>query len=977
MATTLPTPYQQFIHKSRYARWIEDEARRETWEETVDRYVNHMCDEQCAGKIPDDVRQQIRDSILGLRVMPSMRCMMTAGKALARDQVAGYNCFAGDTLVTTREYGIIAIRELAGKDVHIVDGNGEWVVARCRSYGSRGIYEVSVPVSGNGKDMVFRCTGNHDWLLRKDGSRVKTVDLKPGDKLLNGKMPERPVVDDDSDDFAQGVRHGIIYGDGTRQMKNHSLNGSIVQKVCKGFTIRLCEDWEEYLKFFGGFPVSYPESYGGQPVVYLFGLAIDQKELPEVDDGFFTDEYLTGFIRGWIAADGSVGKTGQVSLAANEEGLAWLYKVGPALGFVPRGHRGYPERTNLSDRKEKLFHVELDRRYLVANDLLISRKRERFKYIRDCDFGTVKSVVDTGVEEEVFCFDVPTTHSFLLTRNVLTGNCSYVAIDDPKAFDEMLYILMCGTGVGFSVERQFINKMPTVAERLRPSKTVIGVEDSKLGWANAYRELVSMLYQGRIPKWNVDEVREKGARLKTFGGRASGPDPLVDLFNFTVEVFKGAEGRRLNSIECHDICCKIGEIVIVGGVRRSALISLSNPSDDRMRHAKDGNWVDLTPWRGLANNSACYTEKPGMDVFFREWLALFDSKSGERGIFNREAVTRWAEKGGRRDPNYEFGTNPCSEIVLRSCGFCNLSEVVIRAEDTIETLKEKVRVATIIGTMQATLVDFRYLREIWRTNAEEEALLGVSLTGIMDNELMSGKKGKKELVAALEELRDYAIEVNAEWAERLGVNPAAAITCVKPSGTVSQLVDCASGIHPRYARHYVRRVRATQTDPVAVLMAHLGIPMEADVKKPKSIVVFSFPVRAPDDAVISDDLSSLDHLELWKTYQLHWCEHKPSITVRLREHEWMEAGAWVYRNFDIVSGISFLPHSGHTYQQPPYEECTEEEYMELLEQMPDEYDWSQLCKFEKEDRTMGTQIFACLGKDSCDVADIIRPEDQE
>lgn len=639
MTTTLPTLYQEFIHLSRYARWIEEDKRRETWEETVGRYVTHMCDVQCQGKIPDDIKEQIREAILTLKVMPSMRCMMTAGEALERDNVAGYNC-------------------------------------------------------------------------------------------------------------------------------------------------------------------------------------------------------------------------------------------------------------------------------------------------------------------------------------------SYISIDDPKAFDEILYILMCGTGVGFSVERQFVNKMPIVAERLRPSKTVIGVEDSKMGWANAYRELISMLYQGRIPTWDTSEVRKAGERLKTFGGRASGPAPLEDLFNFTINIFNDSQGRKLSSIECHDLCCKIGEIVVVGGVRRSALISLSNPSDDRMRHAKSGNWWETTPWRALANNSACYTEKPGMDNFMREWLSLYDSKSGERGFFNRAAVVKWAEKFGRRDANYEFGCNPCSEIVLRSCGLCNLSEVVVRSEDSIDDLKHKVKMAVIIGTIQATLTDFRYLRDVWRENAEDEALLGVSLTGIMDNKLMAGKDGKKKLVEVLSSLRDYAVLVNKDWAKKLGINQAAAVTCVKPSGTVSQLVDCASGIHSRYSPYYIRRVRADVKDPLATLMKELGFPYEPDVTKPDSNLVFSFPVKAPEGALVTEDIPSLEHLELWKTYQLHWCEHKPSITIHLREHEWMEAGAWVYKNFDIVSGISFLPFSGHNYKQAPYEEVTQEEYVELLGVMPEHIDWKLLSKYEKEDQTIGAKEYACSG-DSCEIVDLV------
>lgn len=592
--------------------------------------------------------------------------------------------------------------------------------------------------------------------------------------------------------------------------------------------------------------------------------------------------------------------------------------------------------------------------------------------------GNVSSDVKEEIRNGILKLEVMPSMRCMMTAgkalerdNVAGFNCSYVAIDDPKAFDELLYVLMCGTGVGFSVERQFVNKMPRVAERLRPSKTVIGVEDSKIGWANAYRELVSMLYQGRIPSWNTSDVRKAGERLKTFGGRASGPEPLEDLFRFTIEIFKQAEGRKLNSIECHDLCCKIGEIVVVGGVRRSAEISLSNPSDDRMRHAKSGEWWKHTPWRALANNSACYTERPGTDVFMREWLALYDSKSGERGIFNREASKKLAAKHGRRDPEYEFGTNPCSEIILRSCEFCNLSEVVIREDDDVESLKRKLRLAVIMGTMQATLTNFRYLRDIWRENTVEEALLGVSLTGIMDNKLTSGKNGKKELVSVLNELREYAVEVNREWSERLGVNQAAAITCVKPSGTVGQLADCSSGIHPRHSKYYIRRVRADKKDPLATLMYMQGFPCEPSIEKPDSTVVFSFPMKSPENALTDDDVTSLEHLDLWKVYQMYWCEHKPSITVSLKESEWMEAGAWVFRNFDLVSGISFLPHSGHIYQQAPYEEIDEAKYEELLAQMPDA-DWSMLTEYEKEDQTIGMKTYACSAG-GCDDVDLPAP----
>lgn len=562
-----------------------------------------------------------------------------------------------------------------------------------------------------------------------------------------------------------------------------------------------------------------------------------------------------------------------------------------------------------------------------------------------------------------------TAGAALSRDNVAGFNCSYLAIDDPVAFDELMYILMCGSGVGFSVERQCITKLPIVAEVVKKTNSTIKVRDSKIGWAEALRELISLLYSGRIPEIDVSEVRKAGERLKTFGGRASGPGPLLDLFKFIIHIFKNAVGRKLTSIECHDICCKIGEIVVVGGVRRSAEISLSNPSDDRMRHAKSGEWWKTNSQRSLANNSACYTEKPGMQQFMGEWTALYESKSGERGIFNREAAINQAFKFGRRDPEHEFGTNPCSEIILRSCQFCNLSEVVVRQDDTIESLTRKVRLATILGTMQATLTDFRYLREKWKTNSEEEALLGVSLTGINDNEYTSGKRGLDKLKEMLNTLRDEAVLTNKEWAERLGINQAAAVTCVKPSGTVSQLVDCSSGIHPRHSDYFIRRVRADMKDPLCQMMIAQGFPWEPEVGKENDIAVFSFPVKAPDGALTRDDVTALDQLNLWLTYQLEWCEHKPSCTINVRENEWMEVGAWVYKHFDIISGISFLPFDDHTYIQAPYEECTEEQYVDLLNEVPNAY-WENLVEFEFEDCTKGSQELSCTGS-GCENVDVL------
>ena len=551
-----------------------------------------------------------------------------------------------------------------------------------------------------------------------------------------------------------------------------------------------------------------------------------------------------------------------------------------------------------------------------------------------------------------------------LDRDEMAGfNCSFVAVDHVRAFDEILYILMCGTGVGFSVERQFINNLPTVSEDFHQSDTLITVKDSKIGWASAFREMVSMLYAGQVPKWDVSKVRPAGAKLKTFGGRASGPKPLIDLFNFTTAMFKKAAGRKLTSVECHDLVCKVADIVVVGGVRRSALISLSNLSDDRMRVAKSGQWWVDNGQRALANNSAAYTEKPDMEIFLEEWLALIQSKSGERGIFNRVAAKKKAAEFDRRDPNHEFGTNPCGEIILRSAGLCNLTEVVIRAGDTLEDLMDKVEVATIMGTFQSSLTNYRYVRNVWKRNAEEERLLGVSMTGIMDHEVLS--KPSDEAAQWLTQLREHSVKTNAKWAKKLGINASVAITTVKPSGTVSQLVDSASGIHPRYSQHYVRTVRADKKDPLAQFMRAEGFPVEDCVMKPDTTDVFAFPVRGPEHAVFRNDMSAIQQLEHYLMFKRFWCEHNPSITVYVRDHEWLAVGDWVYSNFDDVGGVSFLPHTDHVYQQAPYTECSEAEYEALAGKMPT-VAWSKLQEFEKEDSTENAQTLAC-SSGSCEL----------
>ena len=608
-----------------------------------------------------------------------------------------------------------------------------------------------------------------------------------------------------------------------------------------------------------------------------------------------------------------------------------------------------------------------------------------FDYMQGLHGNIITKSLRRKLEDKILGLEVMPSMRALMTAgpalktcNVTSYNCSYIPVDSVRAFDECMYILMCGTGVGFSVERSNVDKLPIVNEHFEDSSTVIKVADSRSGWAKALRELLAMLYVGQIPTLDVSDVRPAGAKLKTMGGRASGPAPLIDLYNFCVGIFKGAKGRRLYPIECHDLMCKIGEVVVVGGVRRSALISLSNLGDDQMRHAKSGKWWENEGQRSLANNSVAYKTKPDMGTFMREWLALYESHSGERGIFNRQAAINKVKENGRRKASekenpvepedyIQFGCNPCSEIILRPYQFCNLTEVVCRATDTIETLKEKVEVATILGTLQSTLTDFKYLRKVWKHNTEEERLLGVSLTGILDCPILAPNSVALELT--LIKLREVAVQTNKKYAKMLDIPQSTAITCVKPSGTVSQLVDSASGIHARHSEYYIRTVRGGNTDPLTQFMKDVGIPAEPDLGKPNTTTVFSFPTKSPYGAVTRTEMTAIDQLEYWLVFQRHWCEHKPSVTISVKEHEWMEVGAWVYKNFDEVSGISFLPFSEHTYQQAPYQDINEEQYNTFLEKMPNHINWSLLKEYEKEDTTIGSKEFACTA-DPCEIVDI-------
>ena len=602
-------------------------------------------------------------------------------------------------------------------------------------------------------------------------------------------------------------------------------------------------------------------------------------------------------------------------------------------------------------------------------DFMVNQLKEKHNYIPD-----VKLVQQ--LREAVFNRNVmPSMRSVMTSglalerENVSAYNCAFLPVDNPRSFDEAMYILMCGTGVGFSVEYAYINKLPSVPDVLEKSETVIIVEDSKAGWAKAYRELLAMLWAGQIPAIDISRLRPAGARLKTMGGRSSGPQPLVNLFDFTIKLFKGAVGRHLKPIECHDLMCKIGEVVVVGGVRRSAMISLSNINDIEMAQAKSGQWWENNSQRALSNNSVAYKRKPEMAQFIAEWKSMYDSKSGERGIYNVAAAQKQAAKYGRRSPDIHYGTNPCSEIILRPYQFCNLSEVVIREHDTIQDLENKVKLATILGTWQSTLTDFKYIRKIWKDNTEEERLLGVSLTGQFGHTLMSGKEGIEKLESVLSLLREIAVFTNKAHAQKIGIPASAAITCVKPSGTVSQLVGVSSGMHPWHSQYYIRTVRGDKKDPLTKFLVDSEIPSEDDVMKPEVTTVFSFPVKSPSNAILRKDLTAVEHLNIWLTYQKYWCEHKPSITVSVHEDEWMEVGAWVWENFDEVSGIAFLPYSDHTYKQAPYQECTEEEYLELLAKMPSEIRWQDLVFYETEDGTVGSQALACVASD-CEIVDI-------
>ena len=625
------------------------------------------------------------------------------------------------------------------------------------------------------------------------------------------------------------------------------------------------------------------------------------------------------------------------------------YKMTPYNNFISKSRYS----RYLDDKGRREHWNETVARYF---DFMEQHLKDKQSYVLTKELRAELESAVNNLEVMPSMRAIMTAGPALERQNIAAFNCSYLPIDDPKAFDEAMYILLCGTGVGFSVEQQYVSKLPEVPEQLFASETTIVVSDSKEGWAKSLRQLLALLYSGEIPKYDVSKVRPAGARLKTFGGRASGPGPLEELYKFCIAKFKGATGRRLSSLECHDILCKIGEVVVVGGVRRSAMISLSDLSDDKMAHAKAGAWWDGQGQRALANNSAVYQEKPYIGQFMREWTSIYESHSGERGIFSRDASQRQAAKNGRRDATYDFGTNPCSEIILRPYQFCNLSSCIVRSDDNMDTLERKIRIAAILGTFQASLTNFPYLRKVWQKNTEEEALLGVSMTGILDNALLNNPDDA-DLPARLERLRNVAVDINAEFADAIGINRSVAVTAIKPEGTVSQLCSTASGIHPQHSQYYIRRVRADNKDPLTQFMIQSGFVAEPCVMKPDSTTVFSFPVKVAEGALLREELSALQHLKLWLLFQRHYCEHKPSVTISVKENEWMDVGAWTYKHFDEVTGVSFLPYDGGTYKQAPYEECTEEQYNQLKMLVPDSVDWENFKEYD--DNVEGAQMLSC------------------
>ncbi len=910
-----PSAYEKFIFVSRYARWLEKEKRRESWAEAVQRLVDYC---RTRVEIPEDVSIELYTAIHNLETMPSMRALMTAGPALEKNDICAYNCFTADEKFIT-DKGYKSFEETVGQKVNVLCADKKWRAATVLPFGKQLTQLVTFRPTKSRSSVrrIIKTTSNHRWITKERGV---VCDLRVGDAVPSSSV---------SSSFnREAFVRGFGFGDGTLDNK-----GNAIIRLCGLKDLR----WVNLFKEEGAH-VSYYSYFNGDAMCrFKQEHHSNWKTLPydKLDD----PSYLSSWLQGYFEADGSWGNQPTLS-SQNSEALDFVEHIAPLAGKIVTGRSiEKNSQTNYGTRKNLLEKIVL--------------RDETWFYVTS---------IDELDEEEVYCVVEPETETFTLEAGIVTKNCAYLPVDSPRSFDEAMLILLNGTGAGFSVEKKYVDQLPRISEQFEHTDTTIRVHDSKEGWAKAYRELISLLIAGQIPAWDVTKVRAKGARLKTFGGRASGPEPLEDLFRFTITVFRNAAGRRLTSIECHDIMCKIADIVVVGGVRRSAMISLSDVTDERMRDAKTGEWWNSFGHRRLANNSAVYEHrKPDTALFMKEWKALYDSKAGERGFFSRYACQAIAARNGRRSADFDFGTNPCSEIILRPFQFCNLTEIVVRNTDTIESLKQKARIAAILGTIQSSFTNFRYLRKIWQDTCNEERLLGVSLTGICDNlELL-------EKPEVLEQLRQVVIDTNVEWANRLGISQSTATTCVKPSGTVSQLVNSASGLHTRYAPYYLRTVRSDNKDPLSQFLKDANVYWEPDAMAPDSTSVFYFPIKSPENSITRHDQGAIQALELWKHLQDHWCEHKPSATINVKEDEWMEVGAWVYKKFDKLSGVSFLPYDGGSYKQAPYQELTKEEFDAWVAKHPTpEINWDLLSLYELEDTTTSSQEFACVGT-SCEI----------
>ena len=937
----------RYIHLSKYSRWLEEEGRRETWDETVDRlgefWASSQPDVCIRGTYGDGPKQvntvweDVVEAVKNLEVMPSMRSLMTAGPALRRDHAAGFNCFSGDTKFLT-DKGYRRFSDFIDGDItKVLTKDGSFREATVRSFGSQRLQRVTLRPNKGPSNIrrSFKVTKDHRWIT----GRGETTSLQVGDSIpFIGRRPNKTEL------AKEYLLRGLLFGDGTLDKRGRAR-------------IRLCGTKSKYLHLFeefGDCSIMHPPSFHGDPlVVFHAGVLTDCKELPTHCKDL---DALSAWLLGYLYADSCDEKGSMVLSSQSQEAIEFVENIAPICGLAVTGKSTSTVlETNFGKRKSPLMKITL---------------RENTKFY-------VTNIEDL-YDDEVFCVVEPKTKTFTLEHGVLTGNCAAIAVNHPRVFDEIFYLLMCGCGVGFSVERQYTNELPKVAEEFHDTDTTIDIKDSKLGWAKGLKELIALLYNGDIPIWDLSSVRPEGSRLRTFGGRASGPEPLDALFRYTVRLFCRAAGRRLNSLECHDLICKIADTVIVGSVRRSACISLSNLTDDRMRRAKNGEWYLTNPQRMLANNSVAYTEKPDLISYLKEFRNLYQSKAGERGIVNKEALRDKAEGCGREYEG-DYLLNPCGEAILRdSGGMCNLTEVVVRSDDTLEDLKRKVKYATILGTLQSTLTEFRYLRSIWKTNQEEERLLGISLTGIMDHTVMSNKaptisdyyveKWAEGMGWCLEDilyqLKGVARETNSRWAELLGIPASKQLTLVKPSGTVSQLCGTSSGIHPRFAPFYLRRVTQDNKDPMTEMMKSQEIPYVVRGEK----TIFSFPIKSPDGSIVARDMGAMQQLELWKIYRDYWCDGNPSQTIYYTDDEFLEVQSWVWKNWDSIGGLSFFPLDDYIYDKDaqPYLEITEEEYEEYLKDFPEEIDWATLSNFEYEDGTSSPQEFACAG-DNCEL----------